>query len=112
MTTIILLFVVAAGFGVSLLVPVLQGKSPARGQVLAHGVIAAMALGLLVLRFFNYPGTVPQWSLILFVIAALGGFVLCTIDLRKKPIPKPLALIHAAAAVAAFLILLFSVINL
>ena len=111
MITIILLFAVAALFGISLIIPVLQGKMPARGLVFAHGGIAALALVLLLVQFFNQPGTVPQWSVILFVVAALGGFILFANDLRKKVIPKPLALVHAAAAIAAFLILLFSVIS-
>lgn len=112
MVTIVLLFAVAALFGVSLIIPVLQGKTPARGLVFAHGGIAALALVMLLLQFFNSPGTVPQLSLILFVAAALGGFILFSNDLRKKVIPRSLALIHAAAAVVAFLILLFSVISL
>ena len=112
MITIVLLFAVAAAFGVSLIIPVLQGRTPARALVFTHGGIAALALVLLVVQFFNNPGTVPQWSVILFVVAALGGFVLFAHDLQKKVIPKPLALIHAGAAVIAFLILLFSVINL
>jgi hypothetical protein len=112
MMTIVLLFAVAALFGVSLIIPVLQGKTPARGLVLAHGGIAAVALVMLLLKFFDQPGSVPQWSLILFLVAALGGFVLFANDLRKKVTPKPLALIHAATAVVAFLILLFSVISL
>jgi hypothetical protein len=112
MMTIVLLFAVAALFGVSLIIPVLQGKTPARGLVFAHGGIAATALVMLLLKFFDQPASVPQWSLILFVVAALGGFVLFSSDLRKKIIPKPLALIHAAVAVVAFLLLLFSVISL
>jgi len=112
MITIVLLFAVAAVFGISLIIPVLQGKTPARGLVFAHGGIAAIALVMLLLKFFDQPGNVPQLSLILFVVAALGGFVLFSNDLRKKVIPKPLALVHAAAAVVAFLILLFSVFNL
>ena len=112
MITIVLLFAVAAVFGVSLIVPVLQGKTPARGLVFAHGGIAAVALVMLLLKFFDQPGSVPQLSLILFVVAALGGFVLFSNDLRKQAIPKPLALIHAAAAVVGFLVLLFLVFNL
>jgi hypothetical protein len=69
-------------------------------------------LVLLLLQFFKEGSTVPQWSVVLFVVAALGGFILFANDFQKKPIPKGLALIHAGAAAAAFLILLFSVINL
>jgi len=112
MITIILLFAIAAVFGISLIIPVLGGKTPSRPLVFAHGGIAAFALVLLLLQFFKEGSTVPQWSVILFVVAALGGFILFAIDFQKKSIPKGLALIHAGAAVAAFLILLFSVINL
>ena len=111
MITIILLFAVAAVFGIVLIIPVLQGKTPSRALVFTHGGIAASALVMLLLRYFNEPGTVPQWSVILFVVAALGGFVLLASHLRKNSVPKPLALVHAAAAVVAFLILLFSVFN-
>ena len=58
MITIVLLFAVAAAFGISLIIPVLQGKLPARGLVFAHGGIAAVALVLLLIQFFNQPGTV------------------------------------------------------
>ena len=109
MITIIILFAVAALAGLSVLVPVLQGKTPSRPFVFAHGGIAAVALVMLLLQFFQAGSTVPQISVILFVVAALGGFILFTMDLQKKPISKGLALIHAGAAVAAFLILLFSV---
>ena len=109
MITIIILFAVAALAGLSLLVPILQGKTPSRPFVFIHGGVAAVALVMLILQYMQVGNTVPQISVILFVVAALGGFVLFARDLQKKPIPKVLALIHAGAAVVAFLILLFSV---
>jgi hypothetical protein len=45
-------------------------------------------------------------SLLLFIIAAIGGFILFGRDLTKKPGPKWLAVIHALAAVTSFVILL------
>ncbi len=109
MIPIILLFAVAAVFGLTLLVPVLQGKTPSRPFVFAHGGIAAVALVMLLMQFMKEGSTVPQIAVILFVVAALGGFVLFARDLQKQPIPKVLALVHAGAAVVAFLILLFSI---
>ena len=109
MITIILLFAVAAVFGLTLLVPVLQGQTPKRAFVFIHGGIAAIALVMLLLEFMTEGNTVPQISVILFVAAALGGFFLFARDMQKKPIPKGLALVHAGAAVIAFLILLFAV---
>jgi hypothetical protein len=108
MITIIVLFAVAAVFGLTLIIPILQGKTPSRAFVFIHGGLAAVALVLLIVRYMNDAGGVPVSSLVLFVVAALGGFVLVTQDLQKKAIPKPLAVVHAGAAVVAFLILLFS----
>jgi hypothetical protein len=109
MITIVILFAVAALAGLSVLVPVLQGKTPKRAFALVHGGIAALALVLLLLQYFRDMASVPQLSVIIFVVAALGGFVLFAHDLQKNPIPKALALVHAGAAVVAFLILLLSV---
>lgn len=110
MITIVLLFAVAALFGLTILIPLLQGKTASRAFVFIHGGIAATALVMLLWQFFKEGTAVPQLSVILFVVAALGGLVLFVMDLQKKPLPKSLALIHAGAAVVAFLILLFSVI--
>ena len=98
----------AAVFGITLLIPVLQGKTPNRTFVFIHGGIAAVALVMLLLQYTKEGNTVPQISLILFVVAALGGFVLFARDLQKKALPKGLALVHATAAVVAFLILVYS----
>lgn len=109
MITIIVLFAIAAVFGLTLIIPVLQGKTPSRAFVFIHGGLAAVALILLIVRYVNEAEAVPVISLVLFVVAALGGFVLFGNDLQKKPIPKALAVVHASAAVVAFLILLFAV---
>ena len=45
-------------------------------------------------------------SLAIFIVAALGGFVLLTLDTLKKRIPKPLAIIHPLVAVAGLIILI------
>lgn len=110
MITIILLFAVAAVFGLTILIPLLQGKTASRAFVFAHGGVAAVALIMLLAQFFKEGTSVPLISVILFVVAALGGLTLFVMDMQKKPLPKALALVHAGAAVVAFLILLFSVI--
>lgn len=110
MIVIICLFAVAAVFGLTLLVPILKGTNPSRTFVFIHGGFAAVALVMLLLQFMEEQSMVPVASVVLFVVAALGGFVLFAIDMQKKPVPKVLALIHASAAVAAFLILVFAVI--
>ena len=108
MITIILLFAAAAVLGLIVLVPVLKGSPHSRPAAIAHGLAAAVALVLLLVQYLN-GATKHQLSVILFVVAALGGFVLFVRDLQKKSLPKGLALIHAGIAVAAFLLLIFAV---
>ncbi len=110
MITIVILFAVAAVFGLTLIIPILQGKTPTRAFVFIHGGVAAVALVLLIIKYLDGVSAVPLASVILFVVAALGGFGLFARDLQKQSIPKALAVVHAGAAVVAFLILLFAVI--
>ena len=49
-------------------------------------------------------------SIVLFVIAALGGFVLFRKHTQGQLIPKPLMGVHAAVAVTGFVLLLIAVI--
>ena len=71
-----------------------------------HGVVAATALVLLLVYAFMNPQSAPIVALILFVIAALGGFLLFGIDVATKKPPKWLGLIHGGVAVAGFVFLL------
>lgn len=98
-------FALAAVFGVILLLSLLNKQKPARTPVYLHGLFAAAGLVLLIIHALQN-GDYPQASLILFLIAAVGGFTLYFRDVKGKPGPVPLALVHAVAAVAAFLILL------
>ena len=106
MIIIIGLFAIAAVFGLILLSKVLKGSETPKPVVYLHGGFAAVALVLLIINAVNDPANAPIISLILFVIAALGGFILFAKDISKKKIPVPLALIHAGAAVVAFVLLL------
>jgi len=109
MITTIILFAIAAIVGITLIIPVLKGGKPARTNALVHGGVAATALVMLIIKYLEDKEAVPQISVILFVVAALGGIVLFSRDLQKKTLPSGLALIHAGVAVVAFLILLFSI---
>lgn len=51
MITIVLLFAVAAIFGLT--IPILQGKTASRAFVFIHGGIAATALVMLLFQFFK-----------------------------------------------------------
>ena len=108
--TIIAIFALAAIFGLTLLTYVLKNKETPKGIMIVHGLFAAVGLVLLFSYIFgNKPG--PMESGILFVIAALGGFILLARDLTGKAIPKWLAVAHGLIAVSGFILLLIFTIN-
>ncbi|GHN01359.1 hypothetical protein WSM22_28480 [Cytophagales bacterium WSM2-2] len=74
--------------------------------VYAHGILSAAGLLMLLLYMLDHPDNYPKVSLILFVVAALGGFYLFFNDMKKKPGPLGMVLIHAVIAVSAFVMLL------
>lgn len=107
----VILFAVAALFGLYLISRIFVGQLPAWTPVLLHGLFAAS--GLLILLYAAFlagpaPGAVTV-AAILLLVAALGGFALFSFQLRRQVPPKPLAVIHALAAVAGFLTLCGSV---
>jgi hypothetical protein len=99
------LFAAAALLGVYLLTLVLTGKETQKAVTFTHGIFAATALVLLVIYAFRH-NPAPVESVILFVLAALGGFVLVYKDLTGKKIPKWLAVAHGLIAVAGFIFLI------
>ena len=100
--TAIVLFVVAAIFGLIILSAILRNQPTPKAVVFTHGPIAATALILvLIYAFTEQTSPLLITSIVLFVLAALGGLTLFTIDMQKKPIPKVLAVIHPIIAVIA-----------
>lgn len=105
--TTVFLFAIAAVLGVILINKVLQNKETPRGVVYGHGAAAALALILLIIAYRNLGESMLFTSLLIFLIAAIGGFIMFSRDFSGKPIPNWLAIVHAAAAVTAFVLLLF-----
>jgi hypothetical protein len=104
---IITLFALAAVFGLIIAAAIYVKKpSTPKGVVAAHGIFAAVGLVLLIVYAINNPDNYPKISIIIFVIAALGGAVLFFNDMKKKPGPFSLVIVHALAAVTAFVLLL------
>jgi hypothetical protein len=103
----IALFALAAVMGIIVATTIFT-KKPAtpKPAVFIHGAFAATALVLLIVYALNHPDSYPQASLILFIIAAIGGFVLFANDMKKKPGPAGLVIVHALIAVTAFVLLL------
>ena len=110
----VILFAVAALFGLYLISRVFGGQLPAWAPVLLHGLFAAA--GLLILLYAAFlagpaPGAVTV-AAVLLLIAALGGFLMFSFQLRQKVPPKPIAVVHALVAVAGFLTLCGSVFHI
>lgn len=99
------LFALAAILGMILLSFVLQGKETPKAVVLTHGPIAAIGLILLIVYSLG-EGPGPWESVVLFVIAAMGGIFMVIRDYKGLKIPKSLAILHGLLAVTGFILLL------
>lgn len=107
LTATIIIFAIAAVLGLTVAVAIITKKpSTPKPAVYAHGLLAATGLVLLIFYTMNNTGNSPRISLILFVIAAVGGFILFFNDVKKKPGPVGLVVVHALVAVTAFVLLL------
>ena len=105
--TIIGLFGFAALMGLILISYVLRNKETPRVVVILHGPVAAIALTVLVYYSFTHDRIFIA-SIVLFVLAAIGGVFLLVKDLtgKGKPLRKWLATGHGLIAVAGFTVLL------
>lgn len=106
----ILLFIAAALFGAYILLAVLSNKPTPKKAVFTHGPLAATALIIMII-YATMGHTEPLLisSIVLFIIAALGGLTMFTIDMMQKPIPKSIAIIHPLVAVVALVMLIMYV---
>jgi hypothetical protein len=106
LTYTLIVFAVAALGGATLAYMRIVKKDVSMPLALVHGLFAATGLVLLAFGLSRIGGTGLALALAVFVLAALGGFTLFSFHLRSRPLPIPLVLIHGAAAVTAFVILL------
>jgi hypothetical protein len=107
-----ILFALAALGGLYLAANHFSGKVPPMAIALLHGALAATALVLVVAQFAMGSGSsYLTYSVVLFVIAALGGFFLFSFRLRKMKAPNMLIPVHAIAAIAGFVCLVLAQMN-
>ena len=99
------LFSVTALGGMYLLSLVLRNKETPKAVALAHGSLAALSI-LLLVYYTVKRDPQPTESLVLFIMAALGGAVLGYRDFTGKTIPKWLAVGHGLIALSGFAFLL------
>ena len=114
MTTALVLFALAAVGGLIMAVQRFRGApQPALPLALVHGAAAAAGLvALIVVVAGSGAPSLARVALVIFLVAALGGFYLFSVHLRKQPLPIPVIVVHALAAVTAFVILLVATLNL
>src|SRR5690349_4279380 len=102
---IIGLFSLGALIGMYLLALVFQKKETPKFVAFIHGGFVALALVLLIIYKVNHgPGLTE--SIVLFIVAALGGVTLIIRDLTGRSLPRWLAAGHGLIAVAGFVFLL------
>jgi hypothetical protein len=98
-------FSIAALAGIYLLTLVLKNKEIPLTIALMHGALAVAGLAILIYYVTQHsPG--PVESLILFVMAALGGLVMIYRDITGRKVPKWLAVVHGILAAGGLLVLL------
>jgi hypothetical protein len=107
---IIALFALGAIIGMYLLALVLQKKETPKFVAFIHGAFVAAAL-LLLTVYNSQHGPGLMESIVLFVVAAMGGLVLIIRDLTKRSLPRWLAIGHGLIAVAGFVFLLVFAFN-
>lgn len=108
----LLVFAIAAIGGMVLAASVLRGRLAPWAISLVHALLGATGIALLLWAVLQgATPTLVSAALGLFVLAALGGFYLASIHLRRKVAPKAVVLVHASVAVIAFLTLLTAVLT-
>ena len=113
MTTALVLFGLAALGGLTMAVMRFRGaERPPTGLALAHGGLAAAGLIALIVAVTS-PGAPSQarTALVVFLVAALGGFYLFAQHMQKKALPIPVMLVHAGVAVIGFICLLVAAVG-
>jgi len=107
MNTAAILFAIAALGGITMAMIRFSGRDyPPMWLAIIHGLFAAAGLVALVAVVFGRgAATSLLIALLLFVIAAIVGFVLFSYHLKSRPLPIPTMITHALFAVVAFLIL-------
>ena len=106
------LFGLAALGGLTMAVMRLKGRPrPPDWLAMAHGLLAAAGLTLLIFGAFTFGVPyIAQVSIGMFILAAAGGAVVNLLyHARQLPLPIPLMSLHALLAVAAFALLLMGI---
>lgn len=106
----VVFFALAAAGGVTLVIMKNSGKEIPMILALGHGIFAATGLVTLIINVMrDMSNMLMNISMICFIVIALGGFLLFSFYLRKKPLPNALIAIHGLGAIASFVVLLIAI---
>lgn len=103
----LVVFAVGALGGIALASFVLRGRLAPWPLSLLHAALGA--IGLIIVLYAALTAGISKaalTALVILIIAALGGFYLASIHLRRKVAPRPIVFVHAGVAVIGFLTLL------
>jgi len=107
LVTAVVFFLIAGFLGTFLLRAILKKQSTSKPVVFMHGSIAGLAL-LALVTYVALGHTAPLLitSLVLFILAAIGGLTMFTLDMSGKRVPKMLVIGHPILAVISIIILI------
>src|SRR5215467_2924311 len=101
-----ILFAIGALGGIVLAAHVLRARFAPWALSLLHAALGAAGIVLVLVAVIGGARGTTSLALILFVVAALGGFFLASFHYRKQIPPKAVVIVHAVVAVAGFVTLL------
>lgn len=107
----VILFALAGILGIILITRLFKSKHRPRILVYSHGTVAATALVLLIIAYLNQGDSLLMTSILVFIVAALGGFIMFGMDTSEKAIPRWLPVAHGLAAVTGLVLLLIAVLG-
>ncbi|HSW93294.1 MAG TPA: hypothetical protein VLJ15_02950 [Gammaproteobacteria bacterium] len=112
LVTAVVFFFIAAFLGTFLLRSILENKRTNKPVVFMHGSVAGLAL-LALATYIALGHTAPLLitSVVLFVLAAIGGLTMFTLDTSGKRVPKMLAIGHPMVAVSAIVVLIVYIVQ-
>src|SRR3546814_782619 len=103
LTYALIVFAVAALGGLVLASSVLRGKLAPWAISILHALLGASGLVLLIVTVLQGQGAGRVTAALgILVVAALGGFYLASLHLRKQVAPKAVVFVHAGVAVRAW----------
>jgi len=106
LSTAAVVFAVAALGGIVLAAHVLRGRFAPWALSLLHAALGAAGIVIVLIAVIQGARGSVALALGLFVVAALGGFLLASFHYRKQLPPKAIVIVHALVAVAGFVTLL------